>query len=114
MVSVAPARVTTHIMSMESLESKLELPFTKTNGAFKQIITITTQYDHFVLQYIGVSNDVGGVVCGTIAKICRVLAMMFIYCICSLDLMGVFLWYMYSPWIAQLSVLGSILNSGGR
>ena len=43
------------------------------------------------LDYL-VSGGVGGAACVNIMGICRVLAMLFICCVCSYDPMSVFLW----------------------
>ena len=56
-------------------------------------------------------SSVGGATYVYIVEICRVLAMAFI---CSVNLLapvGVFWWFMQSIWMAQLSNLGSNLNS---
>ena len=49
MVLTAGARATTHIPSMNELETKLELPTTKIRNTFKQINIIAIQYTHSIL-----------------------------------------------------------------
>ena len=63
-------------------------------GVFKILMVGKCGYvslEHFVLWLTGVSNGIGGANCVNITRICRVLAMVFICCVCSLDPMGVFL-----------------------
>ena len=52
--------------------------------------------DHFVLRFIGVFRDVGGATCVNIARICRLLAMVFICYVCLSDPINVFLWCVQS------------------
>lgn len=53
--------------------------------------------DHFILW---MSSGVGGAFCMNIVEICRVLAIAFICCVCSSNLIGIFLWCMQSMWMA--------------
>ena len=47
--------------------------------------------DHFVLWFARVSSGIGGAICVNIVGACRALAMVRIHCVCSLDMMSVFL-----------------------
>jgi hypothetical protein len=49
MVLASGARATTHIPSMQELETKLKLPTTQIRNTFKQINVIATQYAHSIL-----------------------------------------------------------------
>lgn len=59
-----------------------------------------TSLDHFILKFIGLFRDVGFANCVNNARICRMLATVFICCVCMSDPINVFLWCVESICIA--------------